>query len=169
MVACKPLLSPQTRPRCRMGRYLKDFQVGERFETRARTITETDIVQFAQFTGDWNPVHIDEVTAQREHGGRIAHGPMFPGIAFGLLSQFNLIEGTAVALKDLTWEFLAPVHIGDTVRLLMEVTAVSPHPKRADRGRVSYRMEFVNQRNEVVNRGTATAVMRTAQGDTSDG
>lgn len=152
-----------------MGRYLKEFRVGERFETRARTITEYDIHQFAQFTGDWNPVHIDELTAQAEHGGRIAHGPMFPGIAFGLLSQFNLIEGTAVALKDLTWEFLAPVHIGDTVRLVMEVTSISPHPKRADRGRVGYRMEFLNQRNEVVNRGTATAVMQTGEGDTQNG
>ncbi|MEM7212496.1 MAG: MaoC/PaaZ C-terminal domain-containing protein [Pseudomonadota bacterium] len=152
-----------------MGRYLRDFRVGERFETRARTITEYDIHQYAQLTGDWNPVHTDEVTAQREHGGRIAHGPLFPGIAFGLLSQFNLIEGTAVALKDLTWEFIAPVHIGDTVRLVMEVTSVSPHPKRTDRGRVGYHMKFLNQRNEVVNHGTATAVMQTGEGETQDG
>ena len=152
-----------------MGRYLKDFQVGERFETRARTITEYDVHQFAQFTGDWNPVHIDEVTAQAEHGGRIAHGPMFPGIAFGLLSQFNLVEGTVVALKDMSWEFLAPVHIGDTVRVVMEVVSVSPHPKRTDRGRVGYRMEFLNQRNETVSRGTATTVMQTGEGDTQNG
>ena len=152
-----------------MGRYLKDFHVGERFETRARTITEYDIHLFAQFTGDWNPVHIDEITAQAVHGGRIAHGPMFPGIAFGLLSQFNLSEGTVVALKDMTWEFLAPVHIGDTVRLVMEVTSVSPHPNRTDRGRVGYRMEFLNQRGEVVSRGTATTVMQTGEGDTEDG
>jgi len=144
-----------------MGRYLNDFTVGERFESRRRTITEFDIHQFAQFTGDWNPVHVDETTAGPQHGGRIAHGPMFPGIAFGLLSQFDLIEGTAVALKDLAWEFKAPVKIGDTIRVVVEITSVSPHPTRTDRGRVAMKLDVYNQDNILVNHGSATVVMQT--------
>lgn len=146
-----------------MGRYLQDFRVGERFESRGRTITEADIHQFAQFTADWNPVHVDEIVAKSRHGGRIAHGPMFPGIAFGLLAQFDLLEGTAIALKDLSWAFLAPVRIGDTVRLLAEITAVSPHPNKPDRGRVSFAMDFLNQNDQTVSRGTATAVIETGK------
>ncbi|MGD1924532.1 MAG: MaoC family dehydratase [Paracoccaceae bacterium] len=152
-----------------MGRYLKEFRTGERFETRSRTITEHDIHQFAQFTGDWNPVHIDAVTAQAQHGGRIAHGPMFPGIAFGLLSQFNLVEGTVIALKNIGWEFLSPVHIGDTIRIAMEVTSVSLHPTRSDRGRVGMRIDVLNQRNDMVNKGTATIVVQTGEGETRNG
>ena len=146
-----------------MGRYLHQFQVGERFETRRRTITEADIHQFAQFTGDWNPVHVDETTAAPMFGTRIAHGPMFPGIAFGMLAQFDLIEGTAVALKDLAWEFKAPVKIGDTIRVVAEVTAVSPHPARSDRGRVAMKLDVFNQDETLVNHGTATVVMQTGE------
>ncbi|MEM9477996.1 MAG: MaoC/PaaZ C-terminal domain-containing protein [Pseudomonadota bacterium] len=144
-----------------MGRVFGDFHVGERFKTRGRTITEADIHQFAQFTGDWNPVHTDETHAAPLHGGRIAHGPMFPGIAFGLLAQFDLIEGTAIALKDLTWEFTAPVRIGDTIRVDMEVTETSPHPARPDRGRVTFAMDVRNQDEILVNHGRATVVLRT--------
>ncbi|MEM1297707.1 MAG: MaoC/PaaZ C-terminal domain-containing protein [Pseudomonadota bacterium] len=146
-----------------MGRFFQDFRVGERFETRGRTITEADIHQFAQFTGDWNPVHVDETHAAPLHGGRIAHGPMFPGIAFGLLAQYDLIEGTAIALKDMGWEFLAPVRIGDTIRVYAEIADASPHPTKPGRGRVAFAMEVVNQDGNVVNRGTATVVIRTGE------
>ena len=146
-----------------MGRYLHQFQVGERFETRRRTITEADIHQFAQFTGDWNPVHVDETTAAPMFGTRIAHGPMFPGIAFGMLTQFDLVEGTVVALKDLAWEFTAPVRIGDTIRVVMEVLSVSPHPARSDRGRVSMKLDVYNQDETLVNHGRATIVMQTGE------
>lgn len=146
-----------------MGRYLKDFHVGEIFESRRRTITEADIHQFAQFTGDWNPVHVDETTAGPLHGGRIAHGPMFPGIAFGMLAQFDLIEGTAVALKDLAWEFKAPVKIGDTIRVVVEIGSVSPHPNRTDRGRVAMKLDVYNQDDLLVNHGTATVVIQTGE------
>ena len=118
---------------------------------------------FAQFTGDWNPVHIDDTVARPLFGGRIAHGPMFPGIAFGMLSQHDLIDGTAIALKDMAWEFLAPVGIGDTIRVMAEVTQASPHPAKSDRGRVAFRMEVVNQDGQCVNRGTATVVVSTGE------
>ena len=146
-----------------MGRHLSAFVPGERFETRGRTITEADIHQFAQFTGDWNPVHVDETVARPMFGTRIAHGPMFPGIAFGMLTQFDLIEGTVVALKNLAWEFTAPVRIGDTIRVVMEVTSVSPHPARNDRGRVGMALKVINQNDEIVNHGTATLVMQTGE------
>ena len=146
-----------------MGRLFKDFATGERFETRSRTITEADIHQFAQFTGDWNPVHVDETVAVVAHGGRIAHGPMFPGIAFGMMAQHDLIEGTAIALKNIAWEFLVPVHIGDTIRINAEITVTSPHPSKPDRGRVGFALDVLNQRDEVVNRGTATIVVKTGE------
>lgn len=160
MAGCRRVASHPT-PWREMGRYFNDFHVGETFRTRGRTITEADIHQFAQFTGDWNPVHVDETVAGPLHGGRIAHGPMFPGIAFGMLRQFDLIEDTVIALKDLGWEFLAPVHIGDTIRVEAEIAETSPHPHKYDRGRVAFRLAVLNQNNKIVNRGTATLVMQT--------
>ena len=146
-----------------MGRYLKDFRVGERFESRGRTITEGDVHEFAKFSGDWNPVHVDETVAAPMYGTRIAHGPMFPGIAIGLMAPFDLAEGTAIALKSMTWEFTAPVRIGDTVRAVAEITSVSPHPTRRDRGRVGFRYTVLNQDDVVVNHGTTVVVMQTGE------
>jgi hypothetical protein len=60
-----------------MPRFLDDFTPGQSFQTPARTITETDIVNYAALTGDWNPVHTDAVFARDSaFGERIAHGPM---------------------------------------------------------------------------------------------
>ncbi len=148
-----------------MGRILAEFGVGEVLRTQGRTITEADIVGFAGLTGDWNPVHTDETVAEPLFGGRIAHGPLFPGLAFGMLTEFDLIDGTAVALRNLSWDFAAPVRIGDTVHLVAEVVAVSPHPARADRGRIGLKMAFINQNDETVSTGTATVTIKTERGD----
>lgn len=152
-----------------MGRYFNELTVGDRFLTRGRTITEGDILQFAQFTGDWNPVHVDETHAAPVHGGRIAHGPIFPGIAFGMLSQHDLIDGTAIALKDIAWTFLAPVHIGDTIRISAEITEASPHPAKPDRGRVVFAVSVLNQQGTIVNKGSATIVIQTRPEGETDG
>jgi acyl dehydratase len=105
-----------------MGRLFGEFTTGQRFETPGRTITETDIVAFAGLTGDYNPVHTDEVfAADTEFGTRIAHGPLGIGLVFGLASRLDLIDGTAVALLGVTWEFKAPVRPGDTVKAVIEV------------------------------------------------
>lgn len=146
-----------------MGRWFEQFRVGERFETHGRTIGEADIQAFAALTGDWNPVHVDETVAVPLHGGRIAHGTLFPGLAWGMLRQHDLIDGTVVALKSLEWEFLAPVRIGDTVRVTAEVAGVSPHPS-APRGRVAFALDVANQKGQTVNRGRCTVVMQKREG-----
>ena len=151
-----------------MGRYLEDFELGQTFVTHGRTITETDIINYASVTGDWNPVHMDETVAAPLFGGRIAHGPFFVGLAWGMLRQHDLIEGTVVALRSIEWKFSAPVRIGDTVRLTAEVTEVRAHPKKLDRGRVSCAVTFTNQRGEAVNRGTATLIMQSRGGQNGE-
>ena len=146
-----------------MGRYLNEFTIGEVFRTRGRTITEADVVQIAQFSGDWNPVHVDETVAGPAWGGRIAHGPMFPGIAIGMLAPFDLTAGTTVGLRKMEWEFVGPVLIGDTIQVEVEITSVSPHPERRDRGRVGMAFTVFNQREEVVNRCRTVAVILTGE------
>ena len=143
-----------------MPRYLDDFTIGQIFESPRRTITETDIVNYAALTGDWNPVHTDAVFAgDTAFGERIAHGPMAIGMAFGLLSRLDLFDGSVLALRKIEWSFEAPVRIGDTVHLRAEVLEASPHPKAADRGRVRMRATYVNQRGEQISQGTFTVVI----------
>ncbi|NNF80013.1 MAG: dehydratase [Rhizobiales bacterium] len=143
-----------------MGRYFEEFALGEVFETYSRTITEADLVNFAGMTGDNNPLHMDEeFAAATPFGGRIAHGPFFVGLTFGLLSQFDLLERTVMALRRVSWQFEGPVKPGDTVRVRAEVTELKENPGKADRGNLSMDVKVLNQRDEEVQSGSFTAVM----------
>ena len=48
-----------------MGKHFEDFEIGEESWTAGRTITETDIVNFAGITGDWNEIHTNAELAAR--------------------------------------------------------------------------------------------------------
>lgn len=144
-----------------MGRYLDEFTPGQVLVSPSRTITETDLVQFAAISGDWNPVHTDETFARDgEFSARVAHGPMMIGITFGLLSRVNFIDGTVIALRRLDWDFQGPVYIGDTVHATGEILDIVPHPKRKDRGRLRLQLNVLNQDDNIVQRGHCELVMR---------
>lgn len=143
-----------------MGRLYQEFEVGERFITPGRTITEADIGAFAGLTGDYNPVHTDEdFAAQTDFGSRVAHGPMGIGVAFGLAARLDLIDGTVVALLGVTWSFRGPMRIGDTIRAQIEVVEKRP-VKHPDRGLIGLSMVIVNQRSETLQAGSAQLLMR---------
>ncbi len=143
-----------------MGRLFDEFKMGQRFETPGRTITEADIGTFAGLTGDYNPVHTDEVfAAETEFGGRIAHGPMGIGLAFGLASRLDLIDGTVIALLGVAWDFKAPVRPGDTVKAQIEVTGTRA-VKHPDRGLLELAFILLDQRGTIVQTGSARLLMR---------
>jgi acyl dehydratase len=124
-----------------MGRYYEEFEIGTCYETPRRTILDVDIVQFAGLTADYNPLHTDDIFAsQSEFGGRIAHGPMLVGMAFGLASRAGLLEGTALALLDIAWAFTGPVRPADTIFVRVHVVAKKP-TRKSDRGVVDLRLD----------------------------
>ncbi|TDA68014.1 MAG: hypothetical protein D9V47_08885 [Clostridia bacterium] len=70
------------------GLYFEDFAPGQEFLTARRTVTETDIVNFAGLSGDFNPLHTDEEYAKTTpFGRRIAHGLLISSISSGLQNQ----------------------------------------------------------------------------------
>jgi acyl dehydratase len=143
-----------------MGRYYEEFEIGACFATPRRTILDADIVQFAGLTADFNPLHTDDVfAAQSDFGGRIAHGPMLVGMAFGLASRAELLDGTALALLNIGWTFTGPVRPGDTILARIHVVAKTP-ARKPDRGVVELRLDIVNQRDETVQTGTAKILMK---------
>jgi len=131
-----------------------DLAVGFRFETPRRTVTEADIVAFCGVSGDFNPLHTDAVfAAGTPYGERIAHGALVLSLATGLRQRLGLFDGTLLGFLEIrSWKFLAPVRIGDTIRVANEVVEMR-ETSNPGRGIVVQRVEVVNQNDEIVQNG----------------
>lgn len=89
------------------------FKVGQE-ASFSRTITETDVVQFAGLSGDYNPVHVDKEYAKgTRFGQRIAHGILTTTFLSRLLGME--LPGPGAIYLDQTLSFKKPVFIGDTI------------------------------------------------------
>jgi 3-hydroxybutyryl-CoA dehydratase len=128
-------------------KYFEDFNAGEIAVTRARTITETDIVNFAALTGDWYPLHTDiEYAKKGPFGERIAHGLLILSIANGLMPLYDMAIVAFYGMDKV--RFTAPTKIGDTIHVELEVVEKQD---KGDIGGVITLKEYVkNQRGENV-------------------
>ena len=133
-----------------MSLFYEDFTVGTEHVTRGRTITETDVVNFAGISGDFNEIHTNEVWAQQNpFGRRIAHGLLTLSISSGLMVRMNLTPDTIVAFYGIDkLRFTAPVFIGDTVHVVKKV--VDALAKSSDIGVVTFETKVLNQNGETV-------------------
>jgi 3-hydroxybutyryl-CoA dehydratase len=144
------------------GRYFEEFDVGESMETPARTITETDVVMFAGFSGDYNPLHTDaEFAKETIFGERIAHGMLGLSVVSGLAWRTGFMEGTADALMSVQCKFRNPVKFGDTIRARF-VVQQKKEMKRLGGGFVTFNVVVLNQRDETIQKGDWTVLIRSA-------
>jgi len=142
------------------GRYWEEFEVGDTFESAARTITEADIVNFAAFTGDWHPVHTDAEFAKSSYfGKRIAHGMIGPVVSAGLGVREGLMHETILAFLSMEWQFHKPIFIGDTIRQRRKVD-FKRESRKPERGIIRFHLEILNQHDEIVQEGYRTLMIR---------
>ena len=98
----------------------EDIKIGNE-ASLTRTITEVHIVNYAGLTGDMNPVHVDaEHAAQSMFGERIAHGMLVAGLISAVLGTQLPGPNSIYLGQDLN--FVAPVMIGDTIKVVVTVT-----------------------------------------------
>ena len=139
--------------------YFEDFHVGQEFITKARTVTEADVVNFAALSWDTNQLHTDAEYARKgAFGERIAHGMLGIVIHSGLSQMLGIMEGTILAFLGMTWRFHLPIRIGDTVHVVQRVKEMRESSKE-DRGILTFEKELVNQRDEIVQTGTTTVLL----------
>jgi len=137
--------------------FFDDFHVGQRFVTKARTVTEADVVNFAALTWDHNQLHTDaEYAARTMYGKRIAHGLLGIAIHSGL--AYQLIEESILAFLELSWQFKLPLYIDDTIHVEQVVKEIREDEQK-DRGILTFEKELINQRSEVVQTGTTTVLL----------
>jgi 3-hydroxybutyryl-CoA dehydratase len=135
----------------------ESLEVGERFASGGRTVTEADVASFASLTGDNHPQHTDAEWARSSRfGERIAHGMLVISYAAGLV-PFDPERVVALRrVRDVT--FKAPVKIGDTIRVegrVEELRELDP-----EHGLVTFRWRVVNQRGRQVARAMVDAIWR---------
>jgi 3-hydroxybutyryl-CoA dehydratase len=104
------------------GLYYEEFKIGDKFFSGTHTVTEGEIMDFAEISGDFNPIHTDKGFAQNSiYGERIAHGLLGISLVSGLASELGFAEGTTVAFRGLEWKFNNPIKIGDSFSAVFEV------------------------------------------------
>ncbi len=133
--------------------YLEDFNVGEKAVSPGRTVTEADIVMFAALSGDWTLLHTNaEYMKNSIFGQRIAHGMLTLSIASGLGTRTGATQPVEV-LAFLGMDrvrLMAPVFIGDTIRVESEVIEARPSKSRPGAGILRFKNTVKNQRDEDV-------------------
>ncbi len=118
--------------------------------TNGRTITETDIVMFSYFTGDWTYLHTDRELAEKSiFGERVAHGYLTLSVSLGLMIRSGAINTDVfMALKSIeSVNFLKPVKIGDTLTVSYSAERAESKPGTVV---VTLSAKTYNQRKECV-------------------
>jgi acyl dehydratase len=136
------------------GVFFEDLDVGLELISPARTVTETDIVNYAGVSGDFNIIHTDaEFAKMTPFGQRIAHGLLGLSIASGLAARSPDVEKHRfVAFLGMTWDFRKPVMIGDTIRVVQKV-ASKKVTKKPGLGVIVFSASLLNQRDELCQEG----------------
>lgn len=131
------------------GQTWEEMRPGSRFRTSARTITEADLVAFITCAGFTEPLFYDaRHAAEGGYSGRLVPGALVYAFAEGLVLQTNVLHGTGLAFMHMELDIKAPVFVGDTIAVVVEVTAARASSK--GRGVVHATNTVVNQRGETV-------------------
>lgn len=131
-----------------------EIQIGQT-ATYSKTLSERDLVLFAEVSGDINPVHLDpEFAASTMFGERIAHG-MWTGALISAALALQL-PGPGTIYLGQTLSFRAPVKLGDTITVKLTVTE-----KRDDKKFVTLDCEATNQHGKTVAKGPAQVIAPT--------
>jgi acyl dehydratase len=150
------------------GLYFEEFEEGQTMVTRGRTITESDLVQFAALTGDYNPMHTNEVYAKESFmGKRVAHGMLTLSYAVGQAYQLGILERTVLGFRGLEMKFSVPVYIGDTIHAELTVSKTKA-AARLGGGIVDLDIRIYNQEKKAVQKGTLTLLMMSRPDDDTD-
>ena len=129
-----------------------DLNIGDTFST-SREVTDEIIRKFADVSGDYNPIHLDEeFAAKTRFGKRIAHGMLSGAFISAVLG--NEFKDRKIVYLSQTMKFTAPVFIGDTVTATGTITNI-----REDKGIVTLETICTNQNGETLVKGEAAVMV----------
>lgn len=128
---------------------MKNFIIGEKASFE-KTISESDVYNYAGITGDMNPIHISKINAESTmFKERIAHGLLVGGFISTVIGMY--LPGPGAIYMEQNFKFTYPVKIGDTVRAIVEVEDIINREK----GIIKLLTTVINQDNKIVIEGYA--------------
>ena len=141
-----------------------DFEalaVGDRWRSPGRTLTEADLMHACMTSGDWHPVHADETYARQTPAGqRIFQGTYGLHVAIGMATRFPEFADDVIGALGLSqWRYLAPLVVGDTVCVDVEI-AGKRLTSDGKRGVIERRIRLIRQDGVVVQEGMAQMMVR---------
>lgn len=138
--------------------YFDDLDIGQEWVSGGRTVTETDIVNFAGFSGDFNAIHIDrEYAATTPYRKPVAHGFGVFCISSGLAVIAPPVR-TVALMQVRVWDFKLPVFAGDTITMTSRVLEKTIRG-RGRRGEVVWARKILNQDGKVVQEGLVVTLV----------
>lgn len=143
------------------GLHYEEHEVGARYSTLARTVSEADICAFVNLCGLNEPLFYDMEFVARESvfPARPVPGSMTFALAEGLVMQSGLIHGTGMSYLGSDVRVVKPVVVNDTIRVAV-VVSHKRETKKPDRGIVTYQHTVTNQRGDVVMEATVTRMIK---------
>jgi oxepin-CoA hydrolase/3-oxo-5,6-dehydrosuberyl-CoA semialdehyde dehydrogenase len=144
-------------------KYFEELEIGETLVTHRRTITESDVVNFAGISGDFFYAHMDDIAAKESiFERRVAHGYFVISAAAGLF--VDPAPGPVLANYGLeNLRFVKPVYIGDTIQVRLackQKTAKEDREGQIPQGVVAWDVEVTNQDGEAVALYTILTLVR---------
>lgn len=137
------------------------LEAGQRYVGPSRTLTETDHGIFMMLVGDWSALHSDaEYAKTTRFGQQLMHGGFGVALALGMQAQLLDYDEPvigALGLKD--WTFKAPLFIGDTVHVEIEILGKRV-TSRGDSYIIERRIRLIKQSNVIVQEGQADVMLK---------
>lgn len=123
-----------------------EYYIGQQ-ASFSKTITETDVSLFAGISGDFNPVHINDIAAKNSlFKERVVHGALTASLISTVLG--NRLPGEGTIYLEQNSRFVRPVKIGDTLTAKVEISEINT-------GKAVLKTTVINQRDEIVLDGSA--------------
>ena len=115
-----------------------------------KTVSESDVYQFAGITGDFSPNHVNKAYMEKSSYGRLmAHGALIVGfmstVSTQIIAHSREAEETPVSVGYDKVRFLKPVFLGDTITVAYTVSEIDVVRRRSTAG-----IEVTNQNDELV-------------------
>jgi acyl dehydratase len=140
--------------------FFDELVVGAEFVGSARTLTEAELSIACMVSGDWHPIHADEVYA-KSHGlrGRLFHGSFGLFIATGLATKLPHFSDDVIGATGLReWTYRLPLFVGDTIHVKTKLLTkrMTSDGRRAI---IERSLALINDRSEVVQEGIAGTML----------